>query len=290
MHLPIFWSDPGSFRPNASGGIKYFQQDSAQRNYYNRYNVVEPYFQDDWRVTSRLTLNLGLRISLFGLWHEKYNNVYNWVPSALQPCAGRHHHCRHLTGGLSVAGSCDATGQHCTPIPLNLSSLDPRITNGLVRCGFNGVPDGCMTNHFVNPAPRVGFAWDPTGTGKTSIRAGYGMFFHHGTGNEANTGSLEGSAPMVLDMTQNRPYDLRLHWRRRNHTRNQQSLPGHGSLSAQRDRDSHQSDLALRPAMEFQRAARAVEEYCRHASLTSAARAHISRPIFKSTNWLRIRW
>jgi len=39
-----------------------------------------------------------------------------------------------------------------------------------------------------------------------SIRAGYGIFYHHGTGNEANTGSLEGSPPLVLDMIQNRPF------------------------------------------------------------------------------------
>ena len=200
-----FLVGPGSIKPNATGGIKYFEQDSGQANYYNRYNVVEPYFQDDWRVNPRLTLNLGLRMSLFGLWHEKYNNVYNWDPLAFSKTLASQTTVDTATGALAIPGTCTALGTRCTPIPLNLSNLDPRITNGLVRCGVNGIPDGCMTGHLFNPAPRIGFALDPKGDGKMSIRAGYGMFFHHGTGNEANTGSLEGSAPLVVDMTQNRP-------------------------------------------------------------------------------------
>jgi hypothetical protein len=186
-------------RPNGNGGIKTFQQDSAQGNYFSRYTVYEPYAQDDWRVNSRLTLNLGVRISLFGNWHDKYNNEYNWVPSLFNRSLAAQATVDPFTGGLLDAASGN-------PIPIDLSNLDPRITNGLQRCGVNGVPDGCMKSKWVNPAPRIGFAWDPFGDGKTSIRAGYGIFFHHGMGNEANTGSLEGSAPLVLDMTQNKPF------------------------------------------------------------------------------------
>lgn len=180
--------------------IQSFSQDSVQRRYYQRFSLGEPYFQDDWRVTNRLTLNLGLRISLFGLYNEKNQNAWNWE-------AANFNRARFSVDPFSGVLLDNTAG--ASPVSFNQSTfqLDPGIVKnlGLVQCGVARVPAGCMTGHLVNPAPRVGFAWDPWGDGKTSIRGGYGIFFEHGTGNEANTGSLEASAPVVLTMTQSFP-------------------------------------------------------------------------------------
>jgi len=189
----------------SAGKIVSYQQDSAQAVYSNKYSVLEPYLQDDWHVTPRLTLDLGLRLSLFGNWTPNGNQVYNFVPSKFDTALASTLQVDSLYGYVKDA----STGK---AILASADSPDQRTINGLVQCGKYGVPASCMTSHHVNPSPRIGFAWDPNGKQNTSIRGGYGIFFEHGTGDEANSGSLTGSAPMVQSMTENAPQVNKFRW------------------------------------------------------------------------------
>jgi hypothetical protein len=210
---PLFPYPQGGGTFAAYGGgttaIKSFTQDSGQGRYYDRYKLAELYAQDDWRLTSRLTFNVGFRASLFGTWYNAEGTAYNWDPQAYSQSLGASIHVDQNTGFL-VRNFADSSG-NLDPVPLSrigpysLSNLDSVITNGLVHCGVGALPKGCMQSHVFNPAPRAGFAWDPFGNGRMSIRAGYGLFWEHGTSYEANTGSLIGGAPLILSETQSFP-------------------------------------------------------------------------------------
>ena len=172
------------------GRISSFGQQDQRLKYYNRYKIVEPYFQDDWHITSRLTLNLGLRISLYGTYREKQKQAFNFDPARYD--FGRGTFVDPDTGEVHFLTVDDG--------PASVTNLP----NGIVQCGVTpGVPVSCMKGHLFNPAPRIGFAWDPLGNGKTAIRGGYGIFFEHANGNEGNTESLENSPPLATTAQQN---------------------------------------------------------------------------------------
>ena len=164
------------------GNIASFGQQNHLLKYYNRYKLFEPYFQDDWHITNRLTLNLGMRFSLFETYREKQKQAFNFDPT-------------HYVQGQTTLNPDGSVNN------LTANGLTPSVTNlpnGIVQCGVTaGVPDGCMKPHWFNPAPRIGFAWDPKGDGKTAVRGGYGVFFEHTNGNEGNTESLENSPPLA---------------------------------------------------------------------------------------------
>ncbi len=145
------------------------------------FNTISAYAMDDWHITHRLTLNLGLRWE--GLPHaydtnDRASNFYpNLYNSANAPV--------FLPGG-----ALDTSGPGFTTVSgVKLSSV-PFYLNGVGLAGRNGIPQGLVNNTWDTFAPRLGFAYDLTGSGKTVLRGGAGIFYERLAGNEEyNMGS-----------------------------------------------------------------------------------------------------
>jgi hypothetical protein len=146
---------------------------------------LEPYIMDDWKVSKKLTLNLGLRYYLYTRIHDVTRPT---IDSGFLP--------NQFT--LANAALIDANGNM---VP-GTGDYWANYGNGLVECGANGIPKGCQLNNTgKNFAPRFGFAFDPWGNGKTVVRGGYGIFFESGNGNEAQAEGGEGNPPASLGLS-----------------------------------------------------------------------------------------
>ena len=156
--------------------------------YRGRMKDIELYFQDDWNVSRRLTLNLGIRYVRRGPWWEASNPTRDsgFIPEQYKDSAAAQLDIRTLF----IPG----TGHYYTT-----------HGNGLVQCGANGIPLGCLTTYNRNFNPRLGFAYDVTGRQKTVIRGGYGWYTD--TGFSRSPGAVlaygpppYGQAPSVFDV------------------------------------------------------------------------------------------
>jgi hypothetical protein len=135
---------PDTTLSNFTGDYPYFQETSvdpstgAHANAYRHYTYHDYYvfFQDDWKVTSKLTLNLGVRWDRYGAPSEAHNIMAQFTN----------------LGCNILEASC-------------LSSLRVNPVNRM------------WPTYNKDIGPRIGFAWDPTGKGKTAIRGGYGIYY-----------------------------------------------------------------------------------------------------------------
>lgn len=136
-----------SYADEVLGILSSYNETSFNRVNDIAYNTYEGFAQDDWKATKRLTINFGLRLSHFQPWADR------------------------LGDGFSIFIPSEYKGQACTAAP--------------TFCGFewhkkdSGVPVGGFPTRALFYQPRVGFAYDLGGNGKTVLRGGWGRYYFH---------------------------------------------------------------------------------------------------------------
>lgn len=149
------------------------------------------YIQDNWRVTPRLTLNLGLRWDGIPHTYEANQQSSNFYPNLYNPAAAATFDANgNICSKNSVpacAGGASA-GLSTSPNPI-LAGVQ-FYTNGIGIGGKNGIPKGLVNDSWANFGPRIGFSYDLTGQGKTVVRGGFGLMYERIQGNDMYNGAV----------------------------------------------------------------------------------------------------
>lgn len=157
----------------------------------NGKNYYGGYVNDDWRVTPRLTVNLGLRYDFFGLVYEHHSNQANFIPTG-GPFGGATY---LLPGGKNS----------CTDADLSDSFLNLLEQDNILCEATNAEGAGLGHSQTGNFAPRIGIAYQATQ--KLVVRAGFGIFYN-GFENRGFSPNLGENYPFQFNFTYSSPNDV----------------------------------------------------------------------------------
>jgi len=160
----FYTSSPGqSFTGSGVADFIADQQRSAGiSNYFNIDNVRwynSGYFQDDWKIMPRLTLNLGIRYDWYQPTQERHDNQANWYPT-------------------SISGPGSGTANYVLIDSKRNVTLAPTFLDLIAKNNINLVYSGnrsLINSQNTDFSPRVGFAYSPTD--RFVLRGGFGIFF-----------------------------------------------------------------------------------------------------------------